>query len=326
MRFVDVFVHRRRLSPRALLLEKPAPRWIETRLEALHAEGGCQRNPATGSKVPALELAKALAQLPWSGEWLVLVWSTLSGEAASSLRPAAEAWLAARNSLVEDHRGLVTTIARRYVGRSGLSRDDLIQEGLLALCRAVERYEPNRGTRFSSYAVSVLQRVMAHAVRKMGNPPAAPMRLFDARTSAGPLRIRSSAVTERIRSRPPALVSLDAAAERSDDSGTLAERITDPNLLRPDVSAMRSIELERLRVALRALPSDVQQILALHWGLEDGIARSVHQISRFLDRHVEGIQAIIAESRRLLRRRLEGARPGPSGCAHISGAGQRVPF
>jgi len=326
LRVLEVFVHRRRLSRRALLLERPAPPWIESRLEALHAQAGCQQDPVVGPSEPLPELAGALAQLPWSGEWLMRVWPTIPGPVAASGRPVAEAWVAARNAFVEGHRGLVAAIARRYIGRSGLSQDDLIQEGCLALCRAVERYEPGRGTRFSSYAVPVLQRAMAHAIRAMGNPPAAPPPLSRASVSGCPLRRRGPAVPERNRSWHPALVSLDAALGGSDDSGTLAECLTDPNALLPDVSATRGIECERLRAAFRALSCDVQHVLVLHWGLEDDVARSAHQIGRLLDRPVDEIRSIVATSRRLLSERLEGAHGAPSSCADIGGVGHRVTF
>ena len=325
LRVLEVFVHRRGLPRRALLLEKPAPPWIESRLEALHAQAGCQRNPVVGPTEPTPELVSGLAQLPWSGEWLMRVWPTLHGPGAASVRPVAEAWVAARNAFVEGHRGLVAAIARRYLGRSRLSQDDLIQEGCLALCRAVERYEPSRGTRFSSYAVPVLQRAMAHAIREMGNLPAAPPPLSRASVSACPLRMRESGA-ERNRPWPPALVSLDAVMDGPDDSGTLAERLTDPNALLPDVSVLRGIERERLRAAFGALSSDVQHVLVLHWGLDDGVVRSAHQIGRLLDRPVEEIRAIVATSRRLLSQRLEGAQRAPSGCADIGGAGHRVTF
>jgi RNA polymerase sigma factor (sigma-70 family) len=326
LRILEVFVHTRRLSRRALLLEKPAPLWIESRLEALHAQAGCQRDPIVGPTESPPELARALAQLPWSGEWLMRVWPTLPGPAAARVGPVAEAWVAARNAFVEGHRGLVASIARRYRGRSGLSQDDLIQEGCLALCRAVERYEPGRGTRFSSYAVPVLQRAMGHAIRAMGNPPATPPPLSRANVSACPLRRRGPAVPERNRSWHPALVSLDAALGGSDDAGTLAECLTDPNALLPDASVMRGIACERLRAVFEALSSDVQHVLSLHWGLEDDVARSAHQVGRLLDRPVDEIRAIVATSRRLLSQRLEGRTERPPVAPIIGGVGHRVTF
>jgi DNA-directed RNA polymerase sigma subunit (sigma70/sigma32) len=111
-----------------------------------------------------------------------------------------------------------------------------------------------------------------------------------------------------------------------DDTGTLAERLTDPNALLPDGSAMHGIERDRLRAAFGSLSREIQQVLALHWGLEDGIPRSVHQIGRLLDRPTEEIREIVATSRRLLSQRLGGAQRAPSGCADIGGAGHRVRF
>ncbi len=327
LRNLEALAHHGRLRGRALLLERPMPGWVGSHVRALHERVGC-RQRATGPlpRDESGELSRALARLPWSGEWLVRVLEGLPDAAATRARDLAAAWQARRNAFVEAHVGLVDFVARRRGWIAGIAREDLIQEGCLALCRAVERYEPGRGTRFSSYAVPVLQRAMAHAIREMGNPPAAPPQLSRASVSACPLRMRGPAVAERNKSRPPALVSLDAVMDGSDDSGTLAERLTDPNALLPDVSAMRGIERERLRAAFAALSRDVQQVLALHWGLEDRIPRSVHQIGRLLDRPVEEIRAIVATSRRLLYQRLEGAHRAPSGCADIAGAGHRVTF
>ena len=83
LRVLEVFVRRRRLLRRALLLEKPAPPWIEARLEALHAQARCQWDPLVGPTEAPPELARALTQLPWSGEWLMRVWlSLISGKCA----------------------------------------------------------------------------------------------------------------------------------------------------------------------------------------------------------------------------------------------------
>ena len=110
---------------------------------------------------------------------------------------------------------------------------------------------------------------------------------------------------------------MDAAVDGPDESGMLTERLADPNVILPDVSAMRSIEHDRLRAAFEALPSDAQHVLALHWGLEDEAARSVHQIGRLLGRREEEIDAIIVRSRRRLRELLKGAQRPPSNCADI---------
>jgi RNA polymerase sigma factor (sigma-70 family) len=326
VRIVEGFVHRRRLPRRALLVETPPSPCVETRLEAVHTQAGCPPDPVVGPAEPHRDLARALAELPWSGEWLIRVCPTLSGPTAARVQPLAEAWVAARNAFVEGHRGLVASIARRFIGRSGLSQDDLIQEGCLALCRAVERYEPGRGTRFSSYAVPALQRAMAHASRAMGTSPAAPPPRSRASMSACPLRLGEAAVGGRTRSRPPVLVSLDAAMDGLDDAGTLADRLTDPHALSPDGSVIGDIERERIRAAFRALSRDVQAVLALHCGLDDGIPRSVHQISRLLDRPVQEIRDIVATPRRQWPGYSGGAQRGGSGCAEIGGAGSPAPF
>ena len=90
---------------------------------------------------------------------------------ADDVRGLAARWVAKRNAFIEAHVGLVRHVVNRHGWSAGVSRDDLIQEGLLAMCRAVERFDPDRGARFSSYAVPVIRHAIAQHVRRMGSGP-----------------------------------------------------------------------------------------------------------------------------------------------------------
>ena len=71
--------------------------------------------------------------------------------------------LHAKDRLVSSNLRLVASVARRYVGR-GLPMEDLLQEGVVGLIRAAEKYDWRRGTRFSTYAVPWIRQSITHAL------------------------------------------------------------------------------------------------------------------------------------------------------------------
>jgi RNA polymerase sigma factor (sigma-70 family) len=294
LRNLEALAHHGRLRGRALLLDRPIPGWVEAYATALHARAGCRRR-ATGP-VPrdeCADLSGALARLPWSGEWLVRVLEGLSETATSRVRPLAAAWQAERNAFVEAHVGLVEFVVRRRGSIAGIAREDLIQEGLLAVCRAVERYDPDRGARFSSYAVPVIRHALAQYVRRMGFGLGAPRPAPPAGAAAS-----SPPTNGTGRRRSPAAVSLDAPL---DDGGSLAERLADTERPGPDLAAALALERERLRNALRRLPVEVEEMVTLYWGLDGAAPRSVHAVAGHVGRTPAEVAATIRDALGVLR-------------------------
>src|SRR5437868_15152086 len=87
-----------------------------------------------------------------------------AGAETELVRRAREGDSAARDELVRRHLRLAVHVARRY-GAAGLSIDDLVQEGIAGLLKAVERYDGTRGLRFSNYAAWWIRSSVAAAVR-----------------------------------------------------------------------------------------------------------------------------------------------------------------
>jgi RNA polymerase sigma factor (sigma-70 family) len=293
LRNLEALAHLGRHRGRALLLERPVPGWVQAHVSALHERAGCRRR-GTGPlpRDDSGELPEALARLPWSGEWLVRVVEGLSETAASRVRPFAITWQTERNAFVEAHVGLVKFVVRRRGSIAGIAREDLIQEGFLAVCRAAERYDPDRGARFSSYAVPVIRHALAQYVRRMGPGLGAPPPVPAAGTAS------SSPTNGTGRRRILAAVSLDAPL---DDGGTLADRIADTERPGPDLAAALVLDRERLRSALRKLPVEAEEIVALHWGLDGAAPRSVHTVASYVGRTPAEVAATIRGALGVLR-------------------------
>jgi RNA polymerase sigma factor (sigma-70 family) len=297
VRVLETWLHRGHGVRRAWLVDLPLPDDIDAVIRALHDEVGCQRRSRSTSLDVPLTVTVALGRLPWSGAWQIAVLDGLDDAAvADDVRRLAARWVAERNAVVETHVGLVRHVVQRHRWAAGPRREDLIQEAHLALCRAVERFDPDRGARFSSYAVPVIRHALAEYIRRMGSGWAVPRLSLPMIAEGSPPR--SGAMGGRGTGRSSGLLSLDAPL---DDGGSLAERLTDTEGLGPDLAAVRVLERERLRDALRTLPIETEAIVSLHWGLDGSAARSVHAVARQVGRTPAEVAAVVRDALRTLR-------------------------
>lgn len=320
LRILEPLVHHGRLRRTALLLERPVPVWVEGHVLALHARAGCRRRAVDPPLTHPPELREALNQLPWSGEWLVLVADRMLGPAvADEVRGTATRWVAERNAFIEAHAGLVRYIVNRHGAMTGVPRADLIQEASLALCRAVERFDPERGVRFSSYAVPVIRHAIAQYVRRMGFragslSPARP--LVIGVSSPHTLPTNGTGTLG-----PPAALALDAPFE---DGESLGERLADTETPGPDVAAALALAREGLRDALRALPAEVAEIVVLHWGLDGGARRSLPAVARQVGRAPAEVRQAIRDALGVLQRRVAASFEG-QGTPRVQGGPRILP-
>lgn len=180
----------------------------------------------------------------------------------------------ALDELVRHNLRLVYQIARRYgTADPGTTFDDLVQEGMLGLLTAARRYDPDRGTRFSTYATwwvrKAVQRaaVTAGTIRRSANPDHKMVR---------PSTIRAHAL------RQSPIIRLDAPLRdrHSDDSdSTLADLLTDGSPSIEDL-ALSNIEVERIVNALRL--NERGQAIVRDWlsGIPREEAQRMHGVSR----------------------------------------------
>jgi RNA polymerase sigma factor (sigma-70 family) len=189
---------------------------------------------------------------------------------------------AARAALVEEHMGLVRAIASRYRDL-GLSAEDLVQEGAIGLLRAIDDYDPDRGTAFSTYAFWRVRAAITHAVTARANLVRIPRGLLERRRQvltarrtltsaegepgiddlAAATTLPAAEVVEALA--PTAVVSLDAALP---DGAPLGDRLADDPSARPDALTVSAIERHALRTALRRLRPKKQAIVERHYGID----------------------------------------------------------
>jgi len=228
----------------------------------------------------------------------------------------------ARHRLIEMNLRLVISVARRYVNR-GLPLEDLIQEGNLGLFRAVDKYDPKRGWRFSTYAYWWIRQGVTRAIADQARTIRMPVhtgqllnRLGEGRRQleqrigrdptpaeiAAEIGLPEERVLETlVASREP--LSLESTILGTDNS-TLADVVPDDGA--PD--AQEQVELSERRTkldeVLDALTPRERAVIRLRFGLEDGTPLTLAEVGQRLGVSRERVPQLAADRPRHPRRGL----------------------
>lgn len=229
----------------------------------------------------------------------------------------------AREQMIKANLRLVVKIARDYDGL-GLPLLDLINEGNLGLMKGVERFDPRKGAKLSTYASwwikqniklalanqSKTIRLPVHVVDKVAQLRRAERKLHELlerdptdEELAHELQIDLRRV-QLYRQAARAPVSLDAPIG-DDDSNRVADVVADPNAAAPFDRVLLETDTELVKEVLTTLDRRENEILALRFGLKDGQERSLEEVGKHFDLTRERIRQIQEQALRKLRSKME---------------------